>query len=88
MSKLEVEAIISLNSHVKMIKWDKFENTLCVVSGVDKILFWKNGLILECAFPLQNRKFNIQRFLWSSDNKKMLLFDKNEFIYADLVSND
>jgi hypothetical protein len=45
-STLEVEAIISLNSHIRSFKWSKEDNTLCIVSGTEKILFWKNGIIL------------------------------------------
>jgi len=52
------------------------------------VLFWKDGVILECSFQMENRKFNIQRFNWSEDRKRMLLFDKNEIIYADLVGSD
>lgn len=77
--------MISLSSQVKMIKWDKEENNLCIVSGSEKVLFWKNGVILECAFRMDSRKFNIQRISWSEDRKRMLLFDKNELIYADIV---
>ena len=83
-----MEAIISLSSQVKMIKWDKNENSLCIVSGSDKVLFWKNGVIMECAFRIENRKFSIQRISWSEDRKRMLLFDKSDVIYADIVHND
>lgn len=41
---------------------------------------------MECSFPFENKKFNVQRFAWSNDNKRMLLFDKNEVIYADIVT--
>ena len=64
-SKLEIEAIISLNSQVKMIRWDKTENTLCIACGTEKVLFWKDGVIMECSFQMENRKFHIQRFTWS-----------------------
>lgn len=60
-----------------MLRWDKGENNLCIVCGNEKVLFWKNGVILECAFRLDNRKFNIQKISWSEDRKKMLLFDKS-----------
>jgi len=43
---------------------------------------------LECSFQMENRKFNIQRFTWSEDRKRMLLFDKGELIYADLITSD
>jgi hypothetical protein len=42
---------------------------------------------MECAFPVNN-SFNIQRFIWSNDSKRMLLFDKGDCIYVDLVSID
>ena len=64
-STLELESVICLNSHVRMIRWDKHENNLCIASGTDKVLFWKDGVILECSFQLSNHKFNIQKFLWS-----------------------
>lgn len=76
-STLELEAVISLQSLVKMIKWDKYENNLCIASATEKVLFWKDGVILECSFQMENRKFNIQRFNWSEDRKRMLLFDKS-----------
>ena len=80
--------MISLNTQVRMLKWDKTENNLCISSGTEKVLFWKEGVILECSFQMENRKFNIQRFTWSEDRKRMLLFDKGQVIYADLVNSD
>lgn len=76
-STLEVEAVISLSTHIKLVKWSKEENTLCIASGTEKIHFWKNGIIMECTFPLEFSKFNIQKFSWSNDNKRMLLFGKS-----------
>jgi hypothetical protein len=72
-----------------MLKWDKVENRLAIASGTDKVLFWREeGVILECSLKMENRKFNIQRFAWSEDRRRMLLFDKGEVIYADLVGSD
>jgi hypothetical protein len=71
-----------------MLRWDKLENILCIAAGTDKVLFWNNGKILECSFQMENRKFNIQKFIWSEDRKRMLLFDKAEVMYADLVNLD
>lgn len=76
-SKLEVETVISLSSQIRMAKWSREENTLCIASATNKILFWRNGVIMECAFPFEKKIFNVQRFSWSNDNKRMLLFDKN-----------
>ena len=70
-----------------MLKWDKQENTLCIACGTDKVLFWRNGVIMECSFPMESKKFNVQRFIWSNDSKRMLLFDRSEVIYADLIPN-
>lgn len=78
--------MINLNNQVRMLKWDHDENKLCIACGAEKVLFWRDGVILECSFQMENRKFNIQKFIWSRDRKKILLFDKAELIYADLVS--
>ena len=51
MSTLEVDTIISLSSHIRALRWSKEDNTLCITCGTDKILFWKNGVIMECSFP-------------------------------------
>lgn len=51
-STLEVESVISLNAQVKQIRWDRNENTLCIACGVEKVLFWKDGVIMECSFQM------------------------------------
>lgn len=45
-STLEIESIVSLNSQVKMLKWDKGQNSLCIACGAEKVLFWKDGVIM------------------------------------------
>ena len=50
---------------MKSLKWDRGENNLCIASATEKVLFWKDGVILECSFQMENRKFNIQKFMWS-----------------------
>jgi hypothetical protein len=71
-----------------MIKWSKIDNTLCIITGTDRLLFWKCGTIMECSFPLDNRKFNIQKITWSNDSKKMLMSDKTDVIYGDLIEQN
>lgn len=86
-STLEVKTIISFSSPVKMFKWHKEENKLCITCGNNRVLFWKDDIILECSLPsFSQNKFNIQRFSWSSDGKRLLLFDNKEVMYADLVN--
>lgn len=58
------------------MKWHKEDNSLCITCGNDKVLFWKDDAILECSFPMENCQFKVQKFAWSQDFKRMLLFDK------------
>ena len=67
-----------------MAKWSKDSNTLCIVSGTDRLLYWKDDAILECQFPYENRKFNIQKIKWSQDFKRMLMSDRTDLVYAEV----
>jgi WD40 repeat protein len=71
-------AIISCCNQIKGIKWSKKENYLCIITGTERILFWKeNGTIAECIFNFQHKKISIQKIKWSNDGYKALISDKN-----------
>lgn len=85
-SSLEPISVITCSNQIKSIRWTKKENYLCIISGNDRILFWRqNGTIAECIFSFQHKKLSIQRVKWSNDGTKALISDKNDFGYAELI---
>lgn len=60
---------------------------LSIVHGSDRVLFWRpDNTIAECIFNFHNKNLNIQRMRWNSDLTKLLLSDKSDFAYAELLS--
>ena len=85
-SKMQPISIISCNTHIKSLKWNNKNNVLSIASGTDRILFWDSkGCVGDCAFTFQGKKINIQSFKWSSDGTKMVIYEKNQFAFAELT---
>lgn len=77
-STLQPISIINCSNQIRSIKWTKKENYLCIITGTERVLFWRqNGTIAECIFNFQHKKLNIQKIRWSNDGLKVLLSDKS-----------
>lgn len=88
-SSMQPVSLINCNSQIKGFKWTKKENHLCILTGTERLLFWKpNGTIAECIFSFQNKtKICIQKIQWSNDGTKAIISDKNEIAYVELAND-